>query len=217
MISRVPKELSSVRSGASAESSLLSVTGSSRPRACHSSPEHLHEDVDAFDATEITGSVVTEPLMGPSVVVVVDVACPYERQRLEAADVQASAVADVEPGVRIHEGRREVHRDAAERGHDVGEGLEVQHHVVVDRDAEVLLDRGRELIRAIGKRRVDLVVKAARASVRHEGVARNRQQHRSLVRHQPEDHDDVAVDPVDVVLALLHEVLEVFCRLDRTS
>jgi len=60
----------------------------------------------------------------------------------------AAGVLDVEPRLGVEDRDREVHPDPAERVDHVGERVEVQLHVVVDRDREVLLDRGDQLARA---------------------------------------------------------------------
>ena len=81
---------------------------------------------------------------------------------------------------------------------------------MVDRDPEVLFDGLDELARPVGQRRVNLVVELSRPSIRHEGVARHgKQRHAVVVGIQSEDHDDVAVDAVHALLALLDVDVEV--------
>jgi len=92
---------------------------------------------------------------------------------------------------------REVHVDAAERVDDVGEGVEVEQHGVLDRDAQILLDGVDELVRPLVERGVDLVG-ALRPGVRDEEVARDREHRDRVVRPvEVQDHDHVAVDAVD--------------------
>ncbi len=107
----------------------------------------------------------------------------------------------------------EVDRDAAHRLDEPLERGEVDLDVVVDRDVEVLLDRGDQRLRpgrplaAEPDRRVDLLVDALAGDL-HPEVARQRQQRRRPgLGVDVEDHDRVAARTGDVAAPLQRGVV----------
>ena len=108
-------------------------------------------------------------------VLVVPRACV--RERLVAVEVHASRDRDVEARVLVARGVLEVHRHTADRVDETLEAGEVDLDEVLDRDAEVLLQRRDEHVGTTRERGVDPLL-AARARDRHPQVAWERQDRR---------------------------------------
>jgi hypothetical protein len=89
-----------------------------------------------------------------------------------AVEVVTTRAFNVETGLGVKDWNGEIHLDAAQRVHDVGEGIEVQLHVVVNRNREVLFDRLDELARTFVECGVNFV-RADDARVGDEKVAGN--------------------------------------------
>ena len=93
----------------------------------------------------------------------------------------------------------EVHVDPAERIDHAGEGVEVEFDEVLDRDAEVLLDRGDQLGGPLGESGIDLVGPAL-AGIGNEGVARDGQDRDTLCCGvEVENHHHIGVHAGDTL------------------
>jgi len=143
----------------------------------------------AGDAAEVTRAVVL-PL---AVLQVVEVARADIGQRLVGAEGDAAGAGDVEAGLGVPQLLVEVHGDAVDGLHQFLEAPEVHLHVVVDRDAEVLLDGGDQRVPTGGQRGVYLGL--APVGDGHPEVAREGQElGLGLVGVDPQDHDRVGED-----------------------
>ena len=98
----------------------------------------------------------------------------YDLERLRAVELKAAGRLDVEARVRVVDRFGEVHLDAAQGLDHVDEAVEVQLDEMLDRDPEVLLNGGDQLIGALVQRGVDLVGTVG-ACIRDEQVPRNGQ------------------------------------------
>ena len=108
------------------------------------------EDLLAGDATEVGGGVAVPVAV---LVLVLEVARPGELAGLLAVEHLALRLGDVEARCGESRTRRvEPHRDAADRVDELLEADEVDLHVVVDRDAEVVLDGVDQRLLAVGVR-----------------------------------------------------------------
>ena len=153
--------------------------------------QHPEKGLVPADPAEV-GQRVRVPL---PVGVVLQVACPDDGQRLEPVQELAAGLRDVQAGERVLERHREVHRDPPDGVDDVLELVEVDRHVVIDRDAEAPADRRDQVVRAVVQRRVDLAHPPRHAvrGQRDEQVAGNGQQGGSAGRWiEVEHHRDVA-------------------------
>ena len=77
---------------------------------------------------------------------VLQVTGPHDLEGLDAVELEAAGGLDVQPRVRVVDRLREVHLDPPQGVDDVDEAVEVQLHEVLDRDPEVLLDGGDQLV-----------------------------------------------------------------------
>ena len=156
----------------------------------------------AVDPAEVAARVEL-PLVVPEDLVVL--AGPGEGERLGAVERPAARVRDGEPGAAGADRLVEVDGHPADRVDELLERREVDLHVVVDRDAEVQLDRLDEALRGGRPVALERLVDAAlrvRARDGHPQVARERQQPRGRVlRVEPQHHDRVGAGPGDVAAA----------------
>jgi hypothetical protein len=166
-------------------------------------PEAADEVLLPPDAAEV-GGVVRLPPRGRLVVVL---ARPRVRERVEPVERLASRGRDVQARLVVVRGRGEEDVHASDRVHDVGERREADLHVVVDRDAEILMDRVDQQIRTVTERGVDLL--RAVAGDRNPRVARNRDEE-PLARRLRVDVGDH--DHVGEVLGIRARVTEVRLR-----
>jgi hypothetical protein len=120
---------------------------------------------------------------------------------VEPVEVEASRGEHLEPGVGVVDGLGEVHLHTAQGIDHVGEGVEVEHHVVLDGNAQVLVDGRHQLARSLVEGGVDLVGPVG-PGIGDEEVAGDRQdRHRALVRVEVQDHHHVTVHAVDTLRA----------------
>ena len=112
---------------------------------------------------------------------VLHVAGPHDLERLRAVQLEAAGRLDVEAGIGVVDRLGEVHLDAAEGLDHVDEAVEVQLDEMLNRDPEVLLDRGDQLVGALVERGVDLVGTVG-AGVGDEEVPRNGEDRDRVVR-----------------------------------
>ena len=130
---------------------------------------------------------------------VLDMACPHDLERLGPVQLDAAGRLDVQARVGVVDRLGEVHLDTPQGLDHVDEAVEVQLDEMLDRDPEVLFDRGDQLIRSLVQRGVDLVG-AVGTGVRDEEVARDGEdRYRMVGRVQVEDHHHVAVHAVDAL------------------
>ena len=99
---------------------------------------------------------------------------PHVRERLQTVERDAAGRGDAQAGLQVARLRREEDVHRADRVHDVGERVEADLEVVVDRDVEVLLDRLDQRRRAVVVGRVDPL--GAVPGDRDPQVARDRHQ-----------------------------------------
>ncbi len=90
---------------------------------------------------------------------------------------------------------REVDGHAVDRGHEIAEAGQIEHHEVVDLDVEVLLDGLHQPLRSAERhRRVDLALLGGTGD-RHPQVTRERQQRGAIaLRIDAQHHDRVGVE-----------------------
>ena len=153
------------------------------------------------DAGQVA-EVLLRPVRGVVAVaglLVLQVAGPHHLQGLGPVEVHAGGGLDVEPGLGVEDRDRERHVDAPEGVHHVGELVEVERDGVLDGDPEVLFDGRHQLGETFEQPGVDLVGPVA-AGVGDEQVAGDGQEGQPMVgRVGVEDHDHVAVHPVDAL------------------
>ena len=129
------------------------------------------------------------------------------------SSVQQPAYGDGEPGAAGAHRLVEVDGHPADRVDELLERREVDLHVVVDRDAEVLLDRLDEALRGGRPVALERLVDAAlrvRAGDGDPQVARERQQPGGRVlRVEPQHHDRVGAGPGDGAATPGHGVIGV--------
>src|SRR5450759_924817 len=115
---------------------------------------------------------------------------------MDAVEGKAPGCELLEARVRVEHLHGEVHPDAAQRVHHVGEGVKIEHHVVLDRYPEVLFNRCHQLAGSLTEGGIDLVG-AGSAGVGDEQVTGDGEnRNRVLLRVEMEDHHHVAVDAV---------------------
>ena len=159
--------------------------------------QRLEERLLAADAAQV-GPRVAVP---HAVELVGEVAAAGEGEGAAAVEVAAAGLADVEAGLEVPGGVGEADVDAAERVHDGPEAVEVDQHVVVDGDAEVLLDRLHQLPRAALEGGVDAVL-ATGAGDRDDQVAGDGQHRDALAgRFDPDHQGGVVALAADVAVA----------------
>ena len=125
------------------------------------------------------------------------------------------AVGHVQPRVGVVHGLGEVHLDPTEGVDHTLEAVEVELHVVVDRDPEVLLDGAHELLGSLDEGGVDLVGPVG-TGVGDEEVAGDRQDGgRLVVRVEVQDHHHVAVHAGDTLRAQAERLVLLLERTPR--
>ncbi len=127
---------------------------------------------------------------------VLEVAGAHHLEGVVPVEMDASRGLLVEIRVGVVDRLGEVHADPAQCIHHVGEGVEVELDVVLDGDAEVLLDGGDHLLGTLVEGGVDLVGSLL-AGVRDEEIPGDRKDGDGVGGGvEVEDHHDVAVHPV---------------------
>ena len=158
-------------------------------------PQGPHDEVLlAADPAEV-GRAVAPPA---TVLVDLEVAGPHVGERLLAVEGDAARLLDVEERARVAGRVGEVHLHPVDHVDELLEAGEVDLDVVVDRDAQVALDRVDELA---GSAALDGAVEAlgAPARQRHPQVAWQREQRCPLgAGVEPQDHHRVRAQPADV-------------------
>ena len=127
---------------------------------------------------------------------VLEVAGSHYGECLKAVERHTSCGRDIERRLLVVDREREVHLDPTEGLHDSLKAVEVEFHVVLDGDAEVIGDCGDQLARAFGGTQggIDLV-HPARSGVGDECVPRDRQDRCPvMIGVKVEDHHHVTVD-----------------------
>ena len=106
-----------------------------------------------------------------------------------------AGVANVEARLGVEEPRRKVHAHSPEGVHHIGEGVEVEFDVVVDRNAEVLFDGRHQLTGALVEGGVNLV-RALETGVRNKKITGDGEEGHLVGRGvDVHDHVDVGVHP----------------------
>ena len=139
------------------------------------------------DAAQVTGGIVSpHPVLH-----VLQVAGPGEGQGLLPVEGHAAGLHDVEARVRVAHGPVEVERHTVDGVDDPLEALEVDLHVVVDLDAEVVADGVDELLGAPLVGGVDPLVRPRPRDGHPQVALSERMSSRSPLGVDPHDHDDV--------------------------
>ena len=116
---------------------------------------------------------------------------------MHSIERDASGRQDLEARIGIEYGLGKVHLHSAQRIDHIGEGVEVEDHVVLDRDAEVLVDGRHQLAGTLEECGIDFVGSRS-ACIGNEQVAGDGKDGQGPLRRiQVKHHHHVAVDPGD--------------------
>ncbi len=168
---------------------------------CAQHPQELVVAADSGQVAQVLGRPVLGQVGGHAGPLVLEVAGPHHLQGVEPVERDAPGGQLLQARVGVEHRLGEVHLHAAEVVDHVGERVEVEDDVVLDRDAQVLVDGRHQLARPLVEGGVDLVGPRG-PGVGDEEVARHRQDRHRVPRWiQVKEHDHVAVDTVDALRA----------------
>jgi hypothetical protein len=132
---------------------------------------------------------------------VLEMAGPDHLEGVETVEVDAPGGKNLEARVGVEHRLGKVHFHPAESVDHLGEGVEIEHDVVLDGDAQILVDGCHQLAGPLVQRGVDLVGSFG-PGVRDEEIAGYRQDRQGLaVGIEVQDHHHVRVDPVHALRA----------------